>query len=192
MGEGKENVPIRFTIEILEGCDCMGSSFSDCCDFEVKFTDEEVELMKRLVAASEHDSETDLMPILEDQAPELFHRIDEKARVAMTEFFWLEAAHAGDGGVDTDYGDLFLENYQRDLESGDFVPSDDYEPEDDYDEDEDLAYIEWYEREQERMTYEDAQWFRDRYNETFDGVDVSGDEYICYIPDELQTVNPIG
>ena len=109
-------VKIRFTIEILEGCDCMGGSFSDCCDFEVNFTDEEVELMKRLVAASEPDSETNLMPILEDQAPELFHRIDEKARVAITEFFWLEAAHAGDGGVDTDYGDLFLENYQRDLE----------------------------------------------------------------------------
>ena len=185
MGEGKENVTICFTIEILEGCDCTGSSFSDCCNFEVDFAEEEIELMKRLVAASEHDSETNLMPILEGQAPELYQRIDKKARVAMTEYFWLEAAHAGDGGVDTDYGDLFLENYQRDLESGDFVPSDDYEPEDDYDEDEDLEYIEWYEREQERMTYEDAQWFRDRYNETFDGVDVSDDEYICYIPKDL-------
>jgi hypothetical protein len=185
MGEGKENVTICFTIEILEGYDCMGSSFSDSCDFNVEFTEEEIVLMKRLVAASEHDSETNLMPILEDQAPELFHRIDEKAREAMTEFFWLEAAHAGDGGVDTDYGDLFMENYRRDLESGDFVPSDDYEPEEDYDDDEDLAYIEWYEREKERMSYEDAQWFRERYNETFDGIDVSEDQYICFIPDEI-------
>lgn len=184
MENDKKKVTISFVIEPIQGYDCMGgSSFSDCCDIEVDFTEEEIELMKRLVAASEHDSETNLMPILEEQAPELFHRIDEKASVAMTEFFWLEAAHAGDGGVDTDYGDLFLENYQRDLESGDFVPSDNYEPEDDYDDDEDLAYIEWYERERERMSYEDAQWFRDRYHEDFDGVDVSDDEYICYIPD---------
>lgn len=185
-----KTVAIPFVIEVLEGTDCMGSSYADCCDFNVEFTEEEIELMKRLVAASEYDAETNLMPILQEGAPELFHRIDEKAREAMTEFFWLEAAHAGDGGVDTNYGDLFLENYQRDLESGDFVPSDDYEPEEDYDDDEDIAYIEWYEREQERMTYEDAQWFRERYNETFDSVDVSGDVYICYIPDELRTKVP--
>jgi hypothetical protein len=179
------NDTITFEIEIQEGYDCVGGSYSSTCDFEMEFTKEETEQVRRLVAASKHDDETDLMPILEKQAPELYRRIDEKAREAMTEFFWLEAAHAGDGGVDTDYGDLFIENYQRDVESGDFVPSDDYEPEGDYDEDEDLAYIEWYEREQERMTYKDAQWFRDRYNETFDGVDVSGDEYICYIPQEF-------
>ena len=185
MEDNKKEVTINFVIEPVQGCDCMGGSFSDCCDFEVNFTDGEVELMRRLVAASEPDSETDLMPILENQAPELFQRIDERAREAMTEFFWLEAAHASDGGVDTDYGDLFMENYRRDLESGDFVPSDDYEPEEDYDDDEDLAYIEWYEREKERMSYEDAQWFRERYNETFDGIDVSEDQYICFIPDEI-------
>lgn len=185
MGDDKKKVTISFVIEPILGYDCMGgSSFSDCCDFEVDFTEEEIETMRSLVAASEHDSETNLMLILEDKAPELFQRIDEKAREAMTVFFWLEAVHSGEG-VDTDYGDLFFENYQRDLESGDFVPSDDYEPEDDYDEDEDLSYIEWYEREQERMSYEDAQWFRNRYHENFDGVDVSGDEYICYIPEEL-------
>ena len=183
MENEKEKVTIDFTIDIVEGCDCMGMTFSDCCDFELDFTEEEIALMKRLVAASEYDPETNLMPILEGQAPELYRRIDEKAREAMAVFFWLEAVR--DGNIDTDYGDLFIENYQRDLESGDFVPSDDYEPEGDYDDDEDLAYIEWYEREQERMGYEDAQWFRKRYNETFDGVDVSDDEYICFIPGEL-------
>lgn len=182
-----KTVTIPFVIEVLEGTDCMGSSYEDYCNFNVEFTEDEVALAKRLVAASEHDTETNLMPVLLEDAPELYQRIDEKARETMAEFFWLEAAHAGDGDVDTDYGDLFLENYQRDLASGDFVPSEDYEPEDDYDDDEDMAYIEWYEREQERMTYEDAQWFRERYNETFDGVDVSDDEYICYIPDELKT-----
>lgn len=184
MEDGNKNMTISFTILIMEGCDCIGNDISDCCDFEVEFTEEEVELMKRLVAESEHDSETDLMPILENGAPELYRRIDEKARIAMTEFFWLEAAANGEG-VNTDYGDLFLENYHLDVESGYFVPSDDYEPEGDYDDDEDMAYIEWYERERERMRYEDAQWFRERYHETFDGVDVSDDQYICGIPDEL-------
>lgn len=184
MPNDNKKVTIGFVIEPIQGYDCMGSSFSDCCDFSMEFTEEEIELMRRLVAASEHDDSTNLMPILEHDAPELYRRIDEKARMAMTEFFWLEAAHNGEG-VDTDYGELFKENYQRDIDSGDFVPSEDFEPEDDYDDDEDLAYIEWYEREQERMTYEDAQWFRDRYNEKFEGVDVSDDEYICYIPKDL-------
>lgn len=177
-------ITLSFVIEVLSGFDCMGSSFTDCCDCEVDFTEGEVALIRRFVAANEHDAETNLMPILAGAAPELYHRIDEKAREAMKVFFWLDAVHNGEG-VDVDYGELFKVNYQRDLASGDFEPSEGYDPEDEYDDEEDLAYIEWYEREQERMTYEDAQWFRDRYNETFDGVDVSDDEYICYIPEEL-------
>ena len=67
MEDDKKKVTISFVMLPILGYDCMGgSSFSDCCDFEVDFTEEEIELMKRLVAASEHDSETNLLPILEE------------------------------------------------------------------------------------------------------------------------------
>lgn len=177
-----------FFFEVLEGCDCMGVPYDEECDCEMELTDAEVGQIKQLIANYNGDLKLGLMPIIKDAMPELYQRIDEEARKAMTLFFWLGVVHSGSDGIDTNYDEeLFRANYQRDVESGDFVPSEDFEPEDEdeYDEDEDMEYIEWYERERDRMTYEDADWFRERYNEDFSGVDVSYDEYICYIPEEF-------
>lgn len=181
----ESKIQIDFVIDIPEENDCIGNnmnSYLDCCDFCVEFTEKEIEEIRQFVAASKHDSNTNLMPILEDKAPELYHRLDDKAREALKLFWWHNAMSEDTVSYDED---ILKKNYYRDIETGDFVPSDDFEPEGDYDEDEDLEYIEWYERELDRMTYEDAQWFRERYNEDFEGVDVGDDIYFCHIPSEF-------
>lgn len=179
-----DKTTINFTIALLEGCDCMGESIIDYCNFDVDFTEEEVLTIKKLVATNEHDDNTNLLPILERNSPELHRCIDDNAHKAM-KLFWWHVAMCNEEYVYTYDKDVFEKNYQQDIESGDFKPSKGFEPKGNYDEDEDIEYIEWYERELDRMTYEDAQWFHERYNEDFEGVDVSDDEYICYIPIEF-------
>ena len=145
---------------------------------------EEIGTIKKLVAESKHDTEMNLMLILEDKAPELYRRIEEKMLDCSREIWWHFAVSEGEVSYDDD---LFQKNYLHDIETGDFKPSEDFVPEGDYDEEEyeDMEYIEWYEREQERMEYEDVQWFRERYNETFEDIDLSDEKYFCYIPEEF-------
>ena len=186
--ENKKLVHLEFDL-IQDERDCMGMpnpclDEELCQDINVEFTEEEIETIKKLVAESKHDTEMNLMFILEDKAPELYRRIEEKMLDCSREIWWHYAV--SEGGVSYD-DDLFKKNYLHDIETGDFKPSVDFVPEGDYDKEgyEDMEYIEWYERERERMEYEDAQWFRERYNETFEDIDLSDEKYFCYIPEEF-------
>ena len=181
MKSDSKAITIRFTIENPKGYKYKGISYAISCDFEMEFTKGEIALVKRFVAAYEHDAETDLMPILEENLPELYQRIDKKARETLTEFFWQEAIIRTEGAPT--FGELLQLNYKRDVESGEFVPSKEYKPLFHYDEEVDLAYKEWFEREIMCKTDEACQRFHARYDENFDGMDVCEDEYVCHIPD---------
>ena len=50
---------------------------------EVTLSDEEVETIKSLVAKSPFDSDAGLMPVLENDAPALYDRIDKAAKKAI-------------------------------------------------------------------------------------------------------------
>jgi len=176
-------VTVRFTIEIPMGYKYKGTSYAISSNFEMEFKKKEITLMRRFVAAYEHDANTDLMPILEENLPELYQRIDKKARLAMTEFFWKEAILRTEGAPD--FNELLKLNYKRDVESGEFVPSKEYKPIFHCEEEVDLAYKEWFEREIMCKTDEACQRFHARYDENFDGMDVCEDEYVCHIPDEF-------
>lgn len=181
MPNDSKAVTVRFNIEIPKGYKYEGISYTISCDFGMEFTKKEILLVKRFLAAYEHDADTDLMPILEENLPEMYQRIDKKARETLTEFFWQEAIIRTEGAPT--FGELLQLNYKRDVESGEFVPSKEYKPQFHYDEGVDLAYTEWFERELMCKTDEARQRFHERYDENFDGMDVCGDEYVCHIPD---------
>lgn len=181
MQSDSKAVTVRFNIEIPKGYKFKGTSYAISCDFEMEFTKKEIALVKRFVAAYEHDADTDLMPILEENLPELYQRIDKKARETLTEFFWQEAISRTEGALS--FGKMLKLNYERDVESGEFVPSKEYKPQFHYDEGVDLAYTEWFERELMCKTDEARQRFHERYDENFDDMDVCEGEYVCHIPD---------
>lgn len=183
MQSDSKAVTVRFNIENPKGYKYKGTSYAISCDFEMEFTKREIEFVKRFVAAYEHDDNTDLMPILEENLPELYQRIDKKARETLIEFFWQEAIIRTEGALD--FGELLQLNYKRDVENGEFVPSKEYKPQFHSDERVDLAYTEWFERELMCKTDEARQRFHERYDENFDGMDVCEDEYVCHIPDEF-------
>lgn len=183
MQSDNKTVTVRFDIEIPKGYKYRGNSYPVSCQFEAEFTEKEMKLVKRLVAAYEQEANTNMMPMLKEISPELYQRIDKKARVALTEFFWQEAIRNSEGVIG--YGEMLRLNYQRDIENGDFIPTKDYKPLFHCEKDVDMAYIEWLERELMCKTPEDRQRFHERYHEDFEGMDVCIDEYICHIPDEF-------
>lgn len=183
MQSDNKTVTIRFNIENSKGYRYKGISYAVSCNFEMEFTKREINLVKHFVAAYEHDAKTDLMPILEENSPKLYQRIDKKARLAMTEFFWQEAIRRTEGALS--FGEMLRLNFERDIESGKFVPSKEYKPLFHYNEGENLVFLEWLERELMSKTDEDCQRRHERYDENFDDMDISEDEYICHIPDEF-------
>lgn len=174
-------------LEIAEGADCMGMMIDDGLTIDVDFTDDEVETIRQLVNVAEAGEEDDLMPILEDDAPDLYQRIDKAARSAMFDYFLMQATQEYDIEFDEEEQ---RENFLKDLESGLFVPDDFIEESDNYSEvpeDEEELFDLWSEWEHNKFAEEDAAWIRSRYTIDEDCIDVSGDEYICYIPKEWLT-----
>ena len=181
-----DNTKTTYTlyIEVEEGLDCMGIPMDDGLTIDVDFTDGEVATIKQLVNNAEAGEEDNLMPILEDDAPELYQRIDDAARAAMFDALLVRAAQGYDLEFDEDEQ---RENFQRDLESGRFVPEDFIEESDNYSEvpeDEEELFDLWSEWERKQFEEEDAAWIRSRYTIDKDSIDVSDDEFICYIPEE--------
>lgn len=182
-----KTVTISFNIRVIEGFDGVDSTLTDCCDCKVDFTEEEVALIRRLVAAKEHDAETNLMPILESAAPELYRRIDRKAREAVNEFFWLEAIRRTEHV--TGYGGLSMSNYYRDVENGDFMQSKNCQSQFRLENDEGTAFLEWIVRELKRESNEYYLLFPECGREELCGANDKVCEYRCHIPDEFLTKN---
>ena len=171
-------------IEIEEGVDCMGIPMDEGLTIDVDFTDGEVATIRQLVDDAEAGEDDNLMPILEEAAPELYQRIDDVARRDMFDFFLVQAAQEYD--IDFDEEEQW-ENFRKDLESGLFVPNDFIEESDNYSEvpeDEEELFDLWSEWEHNKFGEEDAAWIRSRYTIDEDCIDVSNDVFFCYIPEE--------
>lgn len=174
-------------LEIVGETSWMGMPLYEDLSIDVDFTDDEVATICQLVSDAEAGEEDNLMPILEDDAPELYQRIDKEARRAMFDFFLVQAAQ--DYNIEFDEEEQ-QRNFERDLESGLFVPDDFIGESDNYSEvpeDEEELFDLWSEWEHNMFGEKDAGWIRSRYTIDESWIDVSEDEYICYIPEEWLT-----
>ena len=174
-------------LEIVEERSWMGMPLYDGITIDVDFSDDEVATIRQLVINAGAGEEDNLMPIIEDAAPEVFQRIDKAARSAMVDYYLVQAAQ--DYNIELDE-DEQRRNFEHDLESGLFVPEDFIEESDNYSEvpedDEELFDL-WSEWEHKKFEEEDAEWIRSRYTIDESAIDVGEDEYICYIPEEWLT-----
>lgn len=181
-----ENTKKTYTLclEIVEGTSWMGMPMYDDLTIDMDFTDDEVATIQQLVSEAEAGEEDNLMPILEDDAPDLYQRIDKAARKTMFDYYLVQAAQ--DYNIDFDETEQQA-NFQKDLESGLFVPDDFIEESDNYTEvpkDEEELFDLWSEWEHNKFGEEDAAWIHSRYTIDESWIDVSEDKYICYIPEE--------
>ena len=69
----------QLDIELFLGYRCPGVAVTEDLSFEVEFSDEEVARIRQLVKDYTGDKEAGLMPILQDDAPELHERISKAA-----------------------------------------------------------------------------------------------------------------
>ena len=174
-------------LEIVEERSWMGMPLYDGITIDVDLSDDEVATIRQLVSNAGAGEEDNLMPVIEDAAPEVFQRIDKAARSAMVDYYLVQAAQ--DYNIELDE-DEQRRNFEHDLESGLFVPEDFIEESDNYSEvpedDEELFDL-WSEWEYKKFEEEDAEWIRSRYTIDESAIDVGEDEYICYIPEEWLT-----
>lgn len=176
-------------LERVEGANCMGGSMDEGFTIDVAFTDDEVATIRQLVNDAEAGEEDNLMPIIEENAPDLYQRIDDVARSAIFDYYLVQAAQEYALELDEDEQQR---NFQKDLESGLFVPEDFIEESDNYSEvpeDEEELFDLWSEWEHNKFGEEDAAWIRSRYTIDEGAIDVSDDEYCCFIPEEWQKEN---
>ena len=170
-------------IENDEGFTCLGEHIVSEFTIDVDFTDEEVATIQQLVNDKKAGEENNLMPILEGDAPDLYQRIDNAARKAMFDYYLMQDIREGFTEFDKDEQ---RENFKKDLASGLFVP-DEFVGESisyrEVPEDEKNLFYLWSEWERKKLREEGAAWICSRY--TVDKIlDVSEEEYVCYIPKE--------
>jgi hypothetical protein len=186
MNDGTKN-KYDLYLEIVEGTSWMGMPLYDGITIDVDFSNDEVATIRQLVSNAGAGEEDNLMPILEDAAPDVFQRIDKAARSAMFDYYLVQAAQ--DYNIEFDE-DEQRRNFEHDLGSGLFVPEVFIEESDNYSEvpeDDEELFDMWSEWEHNKFGEEDAAWIRSRYTIDESAIDVSEDEYICYIPEEWLT-----
>ena len=76
----------QLDIELFLGYRCPGVAVTEDPSFEVEFSDEEVARIRQLVKDYTGDKEAGLMPILQDDAPELHERISKAASQEIHDF----------------------------------------------------------------------------------------------------------
>lgn len=183
MNEGKKKTYTLY-LEVEEGVECMGTPMDGGLTIDVEFTDDEIATIRSMVYDANAGEDDNLMPILEDAAPELYQRIDKAARRAMLDYYLVQAAQEYEIEFDDEEQQA---NFKKDLESGLFVPEQFIDESDNYNEvpeDEEELFDLWTEWEHNKFGEEDAEWIRSRYTIDESAIDVSEDEYFCYIPEE--------
>ena len=80
----------QLDIELFLGYRCPGVAVTEDLSFEVEFSDEEVARIRQLVKDYTGDKESGLMPILQDDAPELHERISKAASQEICHFYILD------------------------------------------------------------------------------------------------------
>ena len=106
-------------IELFQGYMCPGIPVTEDLTIEVEFSDEEVAKIRQLVKDYTGDKRAGLMPILQDDAPELHERIAKAAFQEIYDFYLLDGLR--NGYIELDEADQ-RRNFKKDLESGEFNP----------------------------------------------------------------------
>ncbi len=186
----KENdqTVITFEMEIFQGYTCTGCAVVNDLEVEVPFSLEELSKMRYLVSQLDGDYSEGIMPMLRDEAPELYERMISKVRSAIFDFYVEDGI--SQGFIEFDEDEL-RRNFKKDLEDGDFIfipcqhfSSDEHPTEEEMDE---KMYEVWYDEEMDRIHYNGLSWIRSRYS-----VDdqVSMEELPDYIVDIPMTFLP--
>lgn len=176
----------QLDIELFQGYMCPGIPVTEDLSFEVEFSDEEADRIRQLVKDYTGDKGTGLMPILQDDAPELHERIAKAAFQEIYDFYLLDGLR--NGYIELDEADQ-QRIFKKDLESGEFNPEEYIEDSEWYDEvptDEDELFNLWEEWERDQFSSCDVAWALARYPDLPDHMDLEDDQdYICSIPDEF-------
>ena len=157
---------VHFDMYYNQGYTCTGCAMIADLPIDIEFTNDEIAKMRQLVSkVDEVDYSEGIMPVLKDEAPELYHRIDDVARSKIFEFLVEEGILQG--YIEFDEDELHR-NFENDMEDGtfEFVTSD-YFDEGEQPDDESLkeeAYHIWYEREMSNIDNEDLDRIRSRYS----------------------------
>ena len=175
----------QLDIELFEGCTCPGIPVTEELSFDVEFSDEEVAKIRQLVNDYTGDKEAGLMPILQDEAPELHKRIAKAAFQEIYNYYLLDGLCSGKIELNEDDQ---RRNFKQDLESGEFDPEEYIEDSGLYDEvptDEDELFYLWTGWESEQFSSHDFEWILERYPDLPEYIEIDEDdqEYICFIPD---------
>ena len=141
---------IHFDMEVFQGYTCIGCAVVNDLALEVEFTDEEIALMKQLVCKLDETLYSEgIMPVLKDDAPEIYDRMEEAARNEIFDFLVIDGIRQG-----------YIEFEEDELQSNfrkDFGIGDDEEVVED-------SYSEWYDEEMDRIRCSGLAWIRARYS----------------------------
>ena len=80
----------QLDIELFQGYMCPGIPVTEDLTIEVEFSDEEVARIRQLVKDYTGDKKAGLMPILQDNAPELHERLSKAASQEIYDFYLRE------------------------------------------------------------------------------------------------------
>ena len=178
----------QLDIELFQGYMCPGIPVTEDLTIEVEFSDEEVAKIRQLVKDYTGDKEAGLMPILQDDAPELHERIAKAAFQEIYDFYLLDGLR--NDGFSLDEEDQ-RRNFKKDLESGEFNPEEYIDDSEWYDEvptDEDELFNLWEEWERDQFSSCDVAWVLARYPDLPEQMDLEDEQdYICFIPDEFKS-----
>ena len=140
---------ISFKMEIFQGYTCMGCAVVNDLEVEVDFSLEEMSKMRYLVSRLDDELYSEgIMPVLRDDAPELYERMLSAVRNAIFDFYVEDGI--SNGYIEFDEDELrqnFLKDYGLDDE--------------DFDED---LYYDWYDEEISRISCSGLRWIRSRYS----------------------------
>ena len=166
----------QLDIELFQGYMCPGIPVTEDLTIEFEFSDEEVAKIRQLVKDYTGDKEAGLMPILQNDAPDLHERIAKAAFQEIYDFYLLDGLR--NAGFSLDEEDQ-RRNFKKDLESGEFNP-------DEVPTDEDELFNLWEEWERDQFSSCDVAWVLARYPDLPEQMDLEDEQdYICFIPDEF-------
>lgn len=147
--EANNSECISFEMEIFQGYTCMGCAVVNDLEVEVDFSLEEMSKMRYLVSRLDDELYSEgIMPVLRDDAPELYERMLSAVRSAIFDFYVEDGI--SNGYIEFDEDEL-RQNFLKDYGLND----------DDFDED---LYYDWYDEEISRISCSGLRWIRSRYS----------------------------
>ena len=108
---------IHFDMEVFQGYTCIGCAVINDLALEVEFTDDEISKMKQLVSKLDETLYSEgIMPVLKDDAPELYDRMETAVRNEIFDFLVRDGIRQG--YIEFEEDELQA-NFRKDFEIGD-------------------------------------------------------------------------